>query len=343
MLTFFFRTDASTTVGAGHVMRCLTLAKALRDMGDVTFICSDAEGNLNAHIRDEGFEVLELKAHYTNAKTHAMQTLALLPCTADVMVIDHYESEFEYESALREKARAIMVIDDLANRPHDCDIVLDGNLLPGFEQRYDNLIPPNCEKLLGPEFTLLREEFYHTQADRRPYHMLICFGGTDSANLTLAAIDALEQCKDLPLSADIVISAHHPHTVQIKERVARISDCQLHTNSQNMATLMQRASLMVGAGGSMHWERCMSQLPSLVVTVADNQVETTSYLHDLGICKWLGHASNDTPDIIAENIREFITSPEKQIDMAKKARQVIPANGGTPAIRRRIQNMVRVK
>ncbi|GGW63297.1 UDP-2,4-diacetamido-2,4,6-trideoxy-beta-L-altropyranose hydrolase [Alishewanella tabrizica] len=328
-----FRTDASVTLGSGHVMRCLTLAKALTQQGaNCHFICRKINGNLIDFIRQQGFTVLVLPAQLTSEQEDAHQTLVQLKQPYQLLVLDHYELGYAFCQLLRQRCKTVLVIDDLANRSHDCDLLLDQNLLPNADARYTALVPPNCKQLLGPHYALLRDEFYQTSASRQQNHILVSFGGSDEHNLTALAINAIKQLKPEQVTADIVIGENNPWRIALEKQLASLPNMQLHVQSKNMATLMQRAQLMLGAGGATHWERCISALPGLVVTIAENQQATTAYLDKLGACIWLGNATELTEALLIEKISYYLKKPELLQAVATAASSVTPAGGGALAV-----------
>ena len=170
------RADASEQIGSGHLMRCLTLADRMRCEGtDVHFICRDLVGNLNHLVREQGFPLHVLPRHADDPslsgyaawltvaqETDARETGEVLCTLAPIMrlVVDSYALDEVWERIVRPLVGEIFVIDDLANRKHDCDILLDQNFYRTMQHRYDGLVPPSCKLLLGPSYALLREEFY---------------------------------------------------------------------------------------------------------------------------------------------------------------------------------------
>lgn len=215
-----FRTDASLTIGTGHVTRCLTLAKALRESGAQTlFICREHEGHLCNHIEEQGFAVHRLPSPRKgfvpdDVSAHAawlgatwqedadstVAAITSLQMKPEWLIVDHYGIDQRWEERLRPLVNRIMVIDDLADRHHDCDILLDQNLVPDLEIRYDSLIPEGCTRLLGPDYALL-QPIYAELHDRIPpregpiRRTLISFGGADSDNLTGRALEAVISLK----------------------------------------------------------------------------------------------------------------------------------------------------
>lgn len=312
-------------------MRCLTLAKALASCADITFICRAETGHLADLIHQQGFKVQLLAADIPLIQHQdAHQTINCIDGLYDLLIIDHYQLAAEYETPLRPHCSHIMVIDDLANRQHDCDILLDQNLLPNAELRYQGYVPAHCQQLLGPKYALLRDEFY--QASPHPTeknHLLVFFGGADADNLTSQTLLALQQLKFSACPVDIVIGANNPAKAQVTKLCQQLPTVKLHVQCNYMAKLMQQAQLMIGAGGSTHWERCYSGLPALVVTVAENQRATTRYLAELGACVWLGDTPDITSALLVKEISAYLAQPEQLNTMTRQAKNIIPAQAGT--------------
>jgi len=341
-MNVLFRVDASVRIGAGHVMRCLTLAHALTKQGaKCHFICRQADGDLHAVIQQQGFNLTNLLCNAVDEQEDAAQTLSKLDSSYQLLIVDHYALSAPYCTALRQRCQHIMMIDDLADRQHDCDLLLDQNLYPKSEQRYAALVPQHCKLLLGPRFALLREEFYHGQKAPEPQHILIGFGGSDEQNLTSLAIQALEQLKLKQVTADIVIGASNPWRAEIEQQVARLPSVQLHIQCNYMATLMYRARLMLGAGGASHWERCICGLPGLIVTVAENQQATTAYLDQLGACVWLGQAAEMSAQFFAEQLCYYLSQPALLYEISQTASSVVPCNAGTQDVVKAIETLLK--
>lgn len=298
-----FRTDASLQIGTGHVMRCLTLADALSKRGaQCSFICRLHAGHLLDLIAQRGHKALAMPALPEDASpnrngtahadwlgtdwaTDAADTRQVLAnCLGDVpmdwLVVDHYALERRWEHAIRRGIRQIMVIDDLADRPHDCDLLLDQNL-GRTAQDYCGLLTPNTVTLIGQQYALLRPEFAafrHQSLARREHnpqlkHMLITMGGVDKDNATWQVLDALQACSLPPdLRITVVMGSHAPWLGQVQARVAHMPwPTQVLVGVSNMAQLMADSDLAIGAAGGTAWERGCLGLPSLVLVLAENQ------------------------------------------------------------------------
>lgn len=311
-----FRTDASLDIGTGHVMRCLTLAEALLERGaDCRFICREHAGNLINLIRDRGFAIhplpladvrpVVLDAQRETLPIHAawlggdwaadaQQTKAGVGDTqVDWLIVDHYAIDAPWESVLRSVCGQLMVIDDLADRPHDCDLLLDQNLGRTVAD-YTDRVPDGCTVLIGPQYAILRPKF----AALRPYsiarrttpqlqQLLITMGGVDKDNATCQVLDALKDCS-LPSDCRItvVMGPHAPHLNAVRNLAAEMLwPTQVLVNVRDMARLMADSDLAIGAAGSTSWERCALGLPSIIVVLAENQKSIAIALDSAGAAR----------------------------------------------------------
>ena len=311
-----FRSDASLDIGTGHVMRCLTLADALQDRGATCcFICRSHHGNLLDLIRQRGFEAHALpfsefsstedaaesgtlSPHTTwlgtDWATDAKQTLAVLgKSSIDWLIVDHYTLDVRWERSLRGACHRLMVIDDLADRPHNCDLLLDQNL-GRKAASYADLVPEDCTILAGPQYALLRPEFaelrsysLERRASPQVKRLLITMGGVDRDNVTG---EVLEGLKDCPLPDDchitVVMGPHAPWLRHVQGQAKKMPwTTEIKVNVSNMARLMAESDVAIGAAGSTSWERCCLGLPSMIVALAANQQPIAKALDDAGVAK----------------------------------------------------------
>jgi UDP-2,4-diacetamido-2,4,6-trideoxy-beta-L-altropyranose hydrolase len=267
------RADASPAIGSGHVMRCLSLADGLRREGaSVSFLSRSMPPHLASLVSQHGHEVRDLAGD-----DDAAATARAMEGHCDWLVVDHYALGARWETALRATASRLLVIDDLADRAHDCDVLLDQNLHVEAAPRYAGRVPPGCELLLGPQFALLRREFRsaRTEAAARAgdvSRLLVSFGGADSSNDTVVAIEAVAATLPRLTRVDVVIGAGHAHGDAIEQACAR-HGYRCHVQTDRMAELMAAADLAIGAGGVTTWERCCVGLPAVAVAAAANQVD----------------------------------------------------------------------
>lgn len=346
-MNIFFRTDASLKIGIGHVMRCLTLAQALRDRGaHCRFICREHPGNLLEWTRQAGFESIALplsdkRSHIdlpadepvlshaewlgTDWQTDASQTIASLgDCHPDWFIVDHYSLDHRWESQLRTVCEKIMVIDDLADRCHDADVLLDQNFYCDQDRRYQGWLPKHCKTLLGLGYVLLRKEFANAKKgqrtrDGRVKRILVFFGGSDPKNQTQTVLDALKIMRLRDIAVDVVVTQSNPNRHTIKILCDQLPGVTYYCNASNMAELIVNADLGIGAGGSAMWERCYLGLPTITVVFAKNQVRTTEDVAKFGVIKYLGWADSVDADDYQRTISDLISNPGKMRQISSAA------------------------
>ena len=310
-----FRADASSTIGTGHVMRCLALAQGVkRAGGKAIFVCRELPGHLCDEITARGFMVQRLPAGTpgtaqdgsdwpphaawlgTSWQQDAEQTRAALELLAPVdwLVVDHYALDARWESALRPLTKQLMAIDDLFDRPHDVDLLLNQNILPGSSASYAGLLPSACRLLLGPRYALLQGRYRELRSRIPPRagkieRVLVYFGGVDAANLTGRSLEALLVAGCGDLGVDVVLPVSGPHAESIRALAACLPGAHVHETLPSLAQLMANADLAIGAGGTTSWERLCLGLPALVVTLSDNQLLIAQALQANELARWLGH------------------------------------------------------
>jgi len=327
-LRIAFRVDAALEIGTGHVMRCLTLADALRARGaECLFLCRPHPGNLMVQIATRGHRVLSLALPQTapapmvpddpphafwlgaSWQEDAEQALAALHGERfDWLVVDHYALDHRWERALRSACDRLMVMDDLADRIHDCDLLLDPSL--GREQTdYTPLVPDDTVLLLGPRYALLRPEFAAHRAEslaRRTApalrHLLVTMGGVDKDNATgslLAALHAAPLPPDLRIT--VIMGPHAPWLQEVQAQAARMMVPTLvRVGVDDMARLMTESDLAIGAGGGTSWERCCLGLPSFVLCLAQNQFEMAATLQGSGAAIATTSAAETTQRLVEQ-------------------------------------------
>ncbi|MND44476.1 UDP-2,4-diacetamido-2,4,6-trideoxy-beta-L-altropyranose hydrolase [compost metagenome] len=330
-----FRTDASLEIGSGHVMRCLTLADALSEKGaECKFVCRAHFGHLADLIRARGHHchLLEVMSEQDNGDRSSPAHASWLGChwTSDAaqtrrilaelrpawLVVDHYALDANWECMLRNDVGRIMVIDDLADRPHDCDLLLDQNLGRQPDD-YRKHTPPGCQLLIGPRYALLRPEFaalreYSLKRRQLPVlkQVLITMGGVDKLNVTGRVLNAL-RCAPLPDDCRIlvVMGPKAPWLTQIEGLAATLHwPTEVLVSANNMAQLMASSDLAIGAAGSTSWERCCLGLPTLMMIIADNQRKVADYLMSAGAAECI--QTENMEENIVNWFHSYISAPD---------------------------------
>jgi len=322
-----FRVDASRAVGTGHLMRCLTLAKELAAEGVDSQFVGRADPAM-AMIAEAGFALRELPVGLSDEVSDAAHCRGLLDGALDWLVVDHYGLGETWERAMRQTAKRLAAIDDLA-RAHDVDLLLDQNEVADGDRRYAGLLPADARVLLGARYALLRPEFIAAPRERDGTlrRVLVSFGGSDPPNATSLALDALVRAGWTDRAVDVVIGRLHAQAEEIAVRCGAHESWTLHVQTPRLGELMSIADVALGAGGTSTWERCASGLPALVVTIAHNQRALAQATAIAGACRWLG----DVDDVDAESLADQLLSLEGDAEalraMSRAARALCDGRG----------------
>lgn len=355
-----FRVDASLDIGTGHVMRCLTLADTLRTRGaSCVFIGREHGGHMLDMIRQRGFEVAALPATPFDEKpdqqpppphaswlgtdwaTDAMQTLSALGAEdrVDWLVVDHYALDARWERRVRGAGCRVLIIDDLADRPHDGDLLLDQNL--GREAaHYVDYLPAACRLLIGPDYALLRSQFAahrpavwarHGDASVRPLqHLLVAMGGVDKHNVTGQVLEALIG-GPWPENGRItvVMGSRAPWLADVRAQAERMPwPTELKVDVSDMAEWMANSDLAIGAAGTTALERCCMGLPTVTLVLAENQRSGALALHGAGCVALVDDVSG-----LANAVRQLL-EPDTRADMEQACFGMVDGLGAQRVVSR---------
>jgi UDP-2,4-diacetamido-2,4,6-trideoxy-beta-L-altropyranose hydrolase len=359
-----FRTDASLMIGTGHVMRCLALADALVTSGaECQFICRVYEGNLIELIRSKGYTTLTIEpatetvdvlasktrgdTTYTAHRLGALQSEDAAACAPilaelrpDWLIVDHYSLDAKWESALVPHYRKLMVIDDLADRLHVCDLLLDQTFGRNLMD-YLSLVPANCRLMCGSKYALVRSEFaamrpYSLQRRLQPtlHELLITMGGVDVHNATGEVLQALRTC---PLPADcritVVMGVTAPHLEKVREEALDFPwAVRLLVGVNDMARLMATSDLAIGAGGTTSWERCCLGVPTIMLVLAENQRRVAHGLEQFGAAKVIDFAQGASNQLRAA-LAPLIEDMSQLLRMSQCAASIVDGSGIDTLIR----------
>lgn len=347
-----FRVDASVCTGTGHVMRCLVLANELAENGLAShFVCRSHQGHMAEKIGGQGHEVVMLSlgptvsdrgtagldyASWLGAdwETDAEETIRVVAAVQPLwLIVDHYAVDARWERRVREATGVkLMVIDGQANREHDCDLLLDQTSSLEGEARWDGLVPGSCKLLVGPCYALLRPEFVSAQRtlrqrDGRVRRIFVAFGGVDEPNATALALDAIAGLARPDVAVDVVVGASNPHRKQLQERCRALNNVNLHVQPSCVAKLMASADLAISAGGMVLLEQCFMQLPSIVVSIAANQIKPARALDEHGAALYAGDIDVGNPEATVEKIRQsllqLLAAPERLLHMQAVSRELM--------------------
>jgi UDP-2,4-diacetamido-2,4,6-trideoxy-beta-L-altropyranose hydrolase len=338
------RTDASPTMGTGHLMRCLTLADALRvDGAEVTFLCALSTVPWSRLVEDRRHQIRILDERGEGLGDGDLRHSSWLPWgqvadadatatalagPADWLVVDHYGLDARWEMRMRAAGRKVMAIDDLADRAHDCDLLLDHN--PQVADRYDSLVPPTADRLIGPRYALLRPEFATARGTLHRgviERIAVFMSGTDPEGSTLMVLAALAESDLRDIELDVVIGGASPHIAAVKAAAERRGRATVHVDTPDIAGLFARADLAVGGGGVAALERSCVGVPSITIAIADNQIPGLEVLRNRGAVAHLGDIAMVSAEIMSAMVRRLRNSPAQLEALAETAASVVDGKG----------------
>jgi UDP-2,4-diacetamido-2,4,6-trideoxy-beta-L-altropyranose hydrolase len=338
-----FRVDAGVAMGLGHLSRCLTLAKVLHERGTrILFLISPDTAIWVDMIRKHEFDcqILDVgdKVEPAGHLAHSSwlrwgQAVDVDACRSQLtetpawLVVDHYALDKTWEAAIKPWVERLMVIDDLADREHFCDALLDQNLKAPTS--YEHLVSRACEILIGPRYALLRAEFAEARPAERSggaTRINIFMGGTDSEGATVRVLDDL--AGNVPWEKlDVILGAKCPHLDAVRQRVDRLPDAELHVDSDRVARLFAFADIGIGAGGVAALERCCVGLPSIGICVADNQAAGLAALVELGAVESLASLPDLGAGQIASALCSLMAGPDRLRQMSENAMALVDGQG----------------
>ena len=340
-----FRADSSTEIRTGHIMRCLTLADILKKSGhDVTFISRNLDGNVLPWIVRKGYPIYLLSAPTSQQK--CINTVPHSPWlkvpwqddaeevilrikeagkSVDLLVVDHYALDKEWEQLLRPFVKKIFVIDDLADRDHDCELLLDQNLYENFTKRYLSRVKKGTQLLLGPSFAILRPQFLEERKQctvrKQLKKILVFFGGGTSAQEINKTLEALSLMK-FPHAVELLLGETKENDIYLPPHL----NITVHSFVENIAQIMQKSDLCIGACGITVWERCALGLPSIVMTLAMNQEKSACTLDKMKIIKNMGPQEEITSQHIIDAISFFMNGSHLK-EYSERCMEIVDGKG----------------
>ncbi|MFI8553664.1 UDP-2,4-diacetamido-2,4,6-trideoxy-beta-L-altropyranose hydrolase [Psychrobacter sp. NPDC077938] len=314
-----FRVDIAKHIGTGHLQRCLTLARELKKISiSSIFFVREYDKELLSLIVISGFTyyIIGYAASEDISEDHlnwlgvsqeqdAQEFInAVTKQHIDMIVIDHYSIDSTWENIVKNAiSLPIAVIDDLANRKHTCDLLIDQNYWPNLNSRYDDLVSGHCSRLLGPKYSLLRDEFVSLRESKaqKPSDelktILVNFGGVGNMEVWKIFLPALVKYNKFKFHV-ITGKLSLEDLAYCKNMVKQSRHIFLEEQTDQMSSLMKVSDFALGACGSTVWERFCLGLNSALIDVADNQKDLVHYLHEKDLVDYLGSLNTITVDSI---------------------------------------------
>ena len=348
------RADADLAMGGGHAMRCLTLANAMAEAdAETTFVAAAMPEQVEQRIAAAGHRLVLIPASPEmqregakweepplSAEAQAADAEATRSAIgqADWVVVDHYLLDRRWHSAARSFANHVLVIDDLANRPYDCDILLDQTFGRSPDD-YRGLVPSEARILAGATYALLRPDFARERPaalDRRQgggpvRRTLISLGTADPGGTTARVLEQL-LARAPDYAIDVIIGTRAASADRVQELASRHPGVAVHSDSQRMAELMRDADIAIGAAGTTSWERCCLGLPTISLILADNQRLVAENLERAGAVM-IASSAEEVPALVDrltadEPLRLSMVAAAAAIADGEGARRVSKAMAG---------------
>lgn len=334
----FIRTDMSQKIGTGHVMRCLRLAITLQNSDiKVTFLTISSDASKWPD-QAQSLDIYHLSGDELNETADAQETIQFLEQQKQIsdiptcLIVDHYGLGLEWERSVKAHVDGLVVIDDLIDRHHDCDLIINPSLLNPGQDLYKKLIPHSSGALIGCEYAMLDDAFSNLDSDRIVRHsprIFISFGGMDRDGFTLKALDALMDKSCLSSHIDIVIGSGFGYKEAVRQKSEIRGNVTIHEQTNNVAQVMTSCDIAIGAGGTMSWERLAARLPTLVFGIADNQKEVLRALLGGNLAIGCEDASMLTDDQFQTMVIDFVLNQECHQNLYQASQGIIDGRGVT--------------
>ena len=343
-----FRVDSSTDIGSGHVARCVVFANKLRqNKFNCIFICRDLDGNFCELIRSNGFRVFLLPAkpssntdknkmlqeilHGCDWEADAAETIGLITTfKPHWLIVDHYSIDYRWETEIKKHCENIFVIDDLADKAHNCKVLLNQNLGHSF-QTYQHLVSPACTLLIGPKYSLLSPKYRIVRESCKTRvlpvkSVLVYFGASDKYHLTQKTVETItEQFSKLTIKVVLPRGCIQYDTIKSMKN----TNIKLLSNLPDLTSCIKEADVSIGASGSTSWERCCLGLPTLLVSYAENQIGIAKTLEMAGACVYVCHhkTGDETKAKLLNRINTLIYDPIRFCAMSRSSFDLVDGLG----------------
>lgn len=343
-----FRVDAAKHIGTGHLQRCLTLAHELRKMSisSIFFVREyDKELLSLITINDFIYHVIGYSSFGDISEDHSYWLgvpqeqdaeefiYAVSKQPIDMIVTDHYSLNSVWEDMVKDAiSLPVAVIDDLENRKHTCDLLIDQNYWPNPNSRYDGLVSSHCLRLLGPKYALLRNEFISLREVKMQKSLnkfetvLVNFGGVGNLQVWKSFLPALVKCHKY--NFHVITGKLSSEDFQLcKTLIKQSKHIFLEEQTNQMSYLMKNSDFALGACGSTVWERFCLGLNAALIDVADNQKDLVSYLYEQNLIDYLGSLDNITVNSISRYLTDLSMNSLKYQERRKEIMQLVDGMG----------------
>lgn len=323
-----FRLDANKDVGAGHLMRCLCLAKELEKRGiPLTFATFKPNNDAIELMKKYGkIILLENIESLSFLKEYEREAKVLI-------VLDHYDLKIDWQKKSSQMAYKILIVDDLAKEPICADFVLNHNV-NSKPNLYKNLNQSkNCSYMLGHHFALLRDEFLKAEKNiEKKFSLMISMGGADGKNQTPRVLKCLS---NISFKGSILIvigsAATNESEIRLVAKSSQLS-CTVKVNSKNISYDMLSSKLCIGAGGISNYERIYLNLPTLVLATAENQVPSSVEFNARNLISYAGMWDSLSDQELEVQIENFFANDALHTTIRENSKSFIDGNGAARVV-----------
>lgn len=330
-----FRTDASPTIGSGHLLRCLALAQACHEIGGkATFALTVNAGWLENRLKLEGISVDYLSTS-PGSREDAQFTAALAKKEdANWIVIDGYQFGDNYQRYLENRGFQLLVIDDYGHiGQYSSNFVLDQNI--NTDESFYGKKAASTQLLLGNQFALLRNEFrsyrrFTREISSNGRRILVTLGGSSRNEPIFTILSALSEVKSVKSELECVVimggSSQYSGEIRSCSEELALSIC-IKDHVESMAELMAWADLAVSGAGTTCWELAYMGLPSIVIVLAENQSMLGQGVHSAGLALNLGWYHNITASRMAKSLIPLLANASERKAMSQRGQTLIDGDG----------------
>tara|TARA_B100001564_G_C20640157_1_gene671726 strand:- start:182 stop:1237 length:1056 start_codon:yes stop_codon:yes gene_type:complete len=323
-----YRVDFTEKIGLGHFKRCLNFANLLGEKKFKNIFIIELN-SYKSFLKLSFYKNFKHQIFVLNSRKNSIQEIKnklTSDILVDLIVVDKYEWNFREEIECRIFSKKVLVFDDLANRKHNCDFLIDLS----FNRKkieYKKLVNKGCELFLGPEYSPFSKSFYKLRKssikrNRNPMKkILVSFGGSDQQNITSIVVSALAKINE-NVSFFIVTNKLSSNYNLVKKVIKNKKNFFLVENCNDLSNYYSRSDLCIGAGGFSSWERCYLGLPTIVIKTAKNQDFICDELNNCGAIKYLGRKRDINANRIFREI-EYLRNNKILNKMSKSAKKVI--------------------
>jgi UDP-2,4-diacetamido-2,4,6-trideoxy-beta-L-altropyranose hydrolase len=321
------RADADARLGAGHLMRCLAIAHALRGQAEPIIATTCREAALLEHVHSAGVPVHRLEAAYPDARDAA--AVASLVRGAQALVVDGYHFDNEYLDAVGDSGVRTMMVDDAVRlRRYDADMLLDVNL-GALRQRYT--LRSGALALLGARFTLLRPQFLEAARSAAPVpqvasRVLVTLGASDPPNATARVLTALAR-DAASWDVTVVLGGANPHVESVEAAASALPRVRVCRNVAAPEVLMADADIAIGAVGGTMWELAHLGVPTLLVSTSELHDRVAAMAHAYGAHEWLGNVGDLDDRSIADAAHTLARDQHRRARMTRLGQALIDGKG----------------